>query len=91
MRTFDQFVSDMAVHGWPVSVDTVSQATTLEEELGFDSLEVLELGVFLEGLGLELPEDLLPELRTLGDVYHYYTTKVGVHANGYVDGSHVKE
>jgi acyl carrier protein len=48
-------------------------ASTLREELGFDSLAMAEALLVLADDGIELPTDLLPELRTLGDLHHYAT------------------
>jgi len=41
-----------------------------------DSLQVAELWVASEELGLDLPEDLFASLRTMGDLFYYYETKL---------------
>jgi len=43
----------------------------LREELGFDSLAMAEALVLLADRGVHLPDELLPEVRTLGDLCHY--------------------
>jgi acyl carrier protein len=42
-------------------------------DLGFDSLAMAEAVVLLASRGVELPPDLITELRTLGDLHHYAT------------------
>jgi acyl carrier protein len=43
----------------------------LRDELGFDSLAMAETLVLLAEHGVVLPDQLIPELRTLGDLHHY--------------------
>jgi acyl carrier protein len=43
----------------------------LREELGFDSLAMAEALVLLADRGVHLPDELVPEVRTLGDLCHY--------------------
>jgi acyl carrier protein len=43
----------------------------LGDDLGLDSLAMIEILVLLEDTGVVLPDDLIPELRTLGDLHHY--------------------
>jgi acyl carrier protein len=45
----------------------------LREDLALDSLAMIEVLVVLDDLGVRLPDDLIPALTTLGDLYHYYT------------------
>ena len=46
----------------------------LADRLVWDSLRVLEVLAWLRELGVELPEELVGELRTLGDLHHYVVT-----------------
>lgn len=50
--------------------------TRLRADLGFDSLDLLRLSIFLDALaGVLVPEDLeLVDEITLGDVHYYYLT-----------------
>ncbi len=43
----------------------------LREDLGWDSLTMVELLTVFDRYGVNLPDELLGELRTLGDVHHY--------------------
>jgi acyl carrier protein len=42
-------------------------------DVGFDSLAMAETLILLVADGVELPPDLIAELRTLGDIHHYAT------------------
>jgi acyl carrier protein len=71
--SFDELV------GWlddrmrlPATEGGVSVDTALAE---LDSLQLTELWIASEDLGLDLPEDLFASLRTLGDLFYYYETK----------------
>jgi acyl carrier protein len=46
-------------------------ASLLREELGFDSLAMAEALVLLADRGVHLPDELVPEIRTLADLCHY--------------------
>jgi acyl carrier protein len=43
----------------------------LRDDLGFDSLAMAEALVLLAERGVHLPDELVPEVRTLGDLCHY--------------------
>jgi acyl carrier protein len=45
----------------------------LVEDLGFDSFLMMELGLTLEDLGVELHDQVLPYVKSVGDVWAYYT------------------
>lgn len=46
----------------------------LVDTVGWDSLVAVEVVAWLEELGIRLPDELLAELRTLGDLHHYTRT-----------------
>lgn len=43
----------------------------LADRLGWDSMVALEVVAWLDDAGIHLPDDLLGELRTVGDLHHY--------------------
>lgn len=51
-----------------------SAGDTLADRLTWDSLRALEVLAWLREVGVELPEELVGELRTLGDLHHYVVT-----------------
>lgn len=55
-------------------VDGWAPNDLLVDRLAWDSLRVLEVLGWLRELGIELPEELVGELRTLGDLHHYVVT-----------------
>ncbi len=53
--------------------DNISEATSFVDDLGADSLDVVELTIEMEeefGMG-EVPEEELKKLRTVGDLVEY--------------------
>jgi acyl carrier protein len=69
------FAAFAARLGARVDIDLrgATPASELRDELGFDSLAMAEALLLLADEGAELPTDLIPELRTLGDLHHYAT------------------
>jgi acyl carrier protein len=68
----------IAGHFKRLSADALSLDTRLREDVGADSLDLVEL-VFLfeQELGCSLPDALAIELRTIGDVVRYVETVRG--------------
>jgi len=58
----------------------IEPTTSLRNDLEFDSLHMAELVVFMDELGCELPEDLIPVLETGGDLYDHYVTRITAEA-----------
>ena len=55
-----------------VSEDALTPETDLEEDLGADSLDAVELIVtFEEEMGFSVPDDEVLALRTVGDIAEY--------------------
>lgn len=78
---FAQFLEDL---GAVLQVDlrAATRTTLLADDLGWDSLTMLEALALLDRYGSSLPDDLIGELRTLGDLHHY----LRVLATGHPDG-----
>jgi len=51
--------------------------TLLHEDLGWDSVDMLEVLAVLDANGVVVPDDLIGELRTLGDIHHYLANLAG--------------
>ena len=68
----DLLLSELALPPTPVTEDT-----RLVEDLGFDSVLGFELLLVIEDwIGALLPEALLGQLLTVGDVYEVYRTRL---------------
>jgi acyl carrier protein len=53
----------------------VGPDTALQADLGFDSLAMAELVLFMDTLDCDVPEGLIPSLVTIGDFYDHYCTR----------------
>ena len=72
MLDFPSFRSMLEAH-LALDLHEWEAAALLHDDLGFDSLTMAELSVLFGDAGIELPDALLTELRTLGDLHHYFT------------------
>jgi acyl carrier protein len=73
LAPFDAFATALGRRlGRPI--DGWAPGDLLSDRLAWDSLRVLEVLGWLRELGVELPEELVSELRTLGDLHHYAVT-----------------
>lgn len=76
-KGFDAFAADVARH-FGIEGVALSNETQFVDDLAMDSLQLFELVVLIEDMiGALLPQDLLDEIRTLGDADHWYTVKLG--------------
>jgi len=56
----------------------IGPATTMSGELGLNSVELMEITAEIEDrFGVRLPDDLLPQLRTVGDMLRALETRLG--------------
>ena len=63
-----------------VEADTITEASSFKEDLGADSLDLIELVMALEDeYGVEIPAEDLEQLLKVGDVMAYLKNK-GVEA-----------
>jgi len=67
---FRRFLEDLGAV-LEVDLGDATRTTLLADDLGWDSLTMLEALALLDRYGSSLPEDLIGELRTLGDLHHY--------------------
>ena len=62
-----------------LAVERLRPDALLGEDLGVDSLAAIELGMVLEDeFGISLPDDVLAEVQTFGDLVDVVTARVGV-------------
>ena len=56
----------------PLNPEDISMDSRIKEDLGADSLDVLQLLMALEEeKGITIPDEVLPTLKTVGDILAY--------------------
>lgn len=69
---------DLIVEQLEVSPDQVKEDARFQEDLGADSLDVVELVMKIEDtFGIEIPEEDAEKIRTVGDAVNYIQEKLG--------------
>ena len=57
-----------------ISEDEITTGSNFLEDFGADSLEIIDLMMALESeFGLDVPEEEIEEMQTVGDVVNYIT------------------
>jgi len=76
MSTFEK-VKDLVVDQLGVSEDKVNEDASFIEDLGADSLDVVELVMaFEEEFGIQIPDEDSAKIKTVGDAVRYIEEKV---------------
>lgn len=71
MSTFEK-VRDIVVDQLGVEADEVATASTFIDDLGADSLDIVELIMaFEEEFGIEIPDEAAEKIKTVQDVVSY--------------------
>lgn len=71
MSVFDK-VRDIVVDQLGVEADDVAMESTFIDDLGADSLDIVELIMaFEEEFGIEIPDDAAEKIKTVQDVVTY--------------------
>jgi acyl carrier protein len=71
-KTIEQRVKDIIVEQLGVNADQVTADAKFIEDLGADSLDIVELVMALEEeFGSEIPDEQAEKLLTVGDVVKY--------------------
>ena len=71
-------LSELISEKFGVEPDTITMETTFEDDLGADSLDIVELSMALEeefGVS-EMGEDEISSITTVGDLVHYLQNKL---------------
>ena len=75
-KTVDQKVKDIIVEQLSVNAEQVPPEAKFIEDLGADSLDIVELVMaFEEEFGIEVPDGDAEKLLTVGDVVKYIEDK----------------
>jgi RimJ/RimL family protein N-acetyltransferase/acyl carrier protein len=72
-RQIPDFTAFLSELGDAIDLDLTGadRTTRLVDDLGWDSLTMLEALAVLDRYDVALPDDLIGELRTIGDIHHY--------------------
>jgi acyl carrier protein len=71
-------VKKVTVEELGVKEDEVAEASSFTDDLGADSLDVVELVMaFEDEFGIDIPDEEVGEIKTVGDAVSYITKKLG--------------
>jgi acyl carrier protein len=71
LLTFEEFRERLA-RALDVPAESLRGETNFLEDLAFDSLRMLELGMVFEDLQVDMPAEMAWGIQTVGDAYGYY-------------------
>ena len=73
---FDK-IKDIIVEQLDVEEDAVTMEASITEDLGADSLDVVDLVMSIEeSFDVEIPDEEVENIKTVGDIVKYIETKV---------------
>lgn len=73
---FDK-IKDIIVEQLDVEEDTVTMEASITEDLGADSLDVVDLVMSIEeSFDVEIPDEEVENIKTVGDIVKYIENKV---------------
>ena len=65
-------VRDILVEQLDLSKDSITPESSIMEDLGADSLDVVDLVMSLEDeFDVEIPDEMIENIRTIGDIVRY--------------------
>jgi len=70
-----------------VPEELLQAETNFLEDLAFDSLRMLQLGMIFEDLGVMMPDGMAWEIQTVGEAYAYYLAQASAVRVGEPDTS----
>ena len=74
--TLEEKVKQIVVDSLHAEASQVTPAASFVNDLGADSLDVVEMVMEIEGeCGVSIPDDVVPTLETVGDVVNYVESK----------------
>ena len=71
-------IKDIVTTQFNVDINTISLETSFRDDLNADSLDLVELIMALEDeFGLEIEDEDLDSIKTIGDALNYLTSHLG--------------
>ena len=71
--TFEE-LKDIIVETLNADEDKVTMEASLADDLQADSLDAVELNMAIEeAFGVSIPDEELPNMKTVGDIFNYLT------------------
>ena len=71
--TFEE-LKDIIVETLSADADEITMEANLADDLGADSLDAVELNMAIEeATGVSIPDEELPNMKTVGDIFNYVT------------------
>ena len=67
---FDK-VKELIAEQLDVDADTVTVTSNIQDDLGADSLDVVDLVMSLEEFDMEIPDEAVANIKTVGDIVKY--------------------
>ena len=68
---FERFATYLA-DGLDLDPDALAPDARFDDDLGLDSFDMVELLVRVEELGVHLPEEVVMQVQTVGDLHRHY-------------------
>ena len=71
--TFEE-LKNVIVETLSADADAITMEARLTEDLNADSLDAVELNMAIEeACGVSIPDEELPNMKTVGDIFNYVT------------------
>ena len=72
--TFEE-LKNVIVETLSADADAITMEARLTEDLNADSLDAVELNMAIEeACGVSIPDEELPNMKTVGDIFNYVTS-----------------
>ena len=76
-KSFEEFTGILVELLRPPDVNMIAPQASFIDDLYVDSIQLLELLMRIEELGVSVPVDAAWRIRTVGDAYDYYVAHSG--------------
>ena len=71
-KNLTEKVKEIIAKQLSVKVEAIQDSTNIAEELGADSLDLVEILMSLEDeFGISIPDEVIPQIKTIKDIVDY--------------------